>query len=247
MKKFYSIIALVAMLCTSMFVATSCGEDDPEPQKDKLIVNSYYASGTTLSKTTGDAVSEAIHSIQNIIGKAELTNSEAIQALLEKTVEEEFNKLPNDVKYELSTKGAKLYFSISKTDPLVEITYDCQGLQCESPKAVFTIKSVTAMDGALQNLSSESAALMTEAAKSLNTSLPNQTLESTVSLWQADLSALAVSKLDAELLKAIKSSPNAISMENVYVPVIEVTFTSNYVGHMDQIQHVFLNMKSFLK
>ena len=46
MKKIYSIFVLVAMLCTSMCMFTSCGKDDtPEPEPTPEIVKLKYTAG----------------------------------------------------------------------------------------------------------------------------------------------------------------------------------------------------------
>lgn len=249
MKKFYSIFALVAMLCTSMFVATSCGSDDePEPQKDKIIVNAYYDqtyNSRVLSKTADDAVGQAMHAVQESLRSNELTTSEAAEKLLKETVDRELNKLANDVKFELKVKGAILYFSVQKTNPVVEYKFDCRYLETTPLEMVITIKSVKAFEGGLNNMSAETVELLNEAVEKLNTVLPGKTVNTNYTASLNDIFALATSSLPAELVSALLATSDAST--NPTIPVIYINYTSDWIGHNGAEQTAAMSLNKFKK
>lgn len=249
MKKFYSIFALVAMLCTSMFVATSCGSDDePEAQKDKIIVNAIYDqtyNAQVLSKTADNAVSQAMHAVQESLGKIELTTSEAAEKLLKETVDRELNKLANDVKFELKVKGAILYFSVQKTSPVVEYKFDCRYLETTPLEMVITIKSVKAFEGGLNNMSAETVELLNEAVEKLNTLLPGKTVNTNYTASLNDIFALATSSLPAELVSSLLATTDAST--NPTIPVIYINYTSDWIGHNGAEQTAAMSLNKFKK
>lgn len=251
MKKFYSILALVAVLCTSLFVATSCGEDEPEIRKNKIIVNAYYHyeqfSPGVLSQTTDKAVGDAMHAVQNRLGQIEFTTRDVAEKLLRETVDEEMNKLTDEVKYELVTKKAVLYFSVQKCDPAVEYIFDCCVLNAEAPKASFTIKSVSVYENFLANYSESTVAIIRELAQVLNTNLAGKSVEASVKDANNEVFAMAIKSLTDEQINAIKNCPEAADSGNRFLPLIAITYTSTYIGDKGQEQTVLMNIRSFEK
>lgn len=248
MKKFYSIFALVAMMCSSLFVATSCSnEEEPKKLDNMIIVNAYYDasfSASKLSQTTDQAVGTAMHNVQARLGLIEFTTRDEAETLLHQAVDDEMDKIADESKYELYEKGAKLYFSVQKCNPAVEYLFDCSALNVKAPVATFTLKSAQVNEGGLNFQSESTKALLRQAAEKLNASINGKSVETTISNSYNDMFKLALKELPAELVNSIKSCPEA-NGDNRFMPLIDITYSSTYIGYKGQDQIVSMNFKSF--
>ena len=252
MKKFFSIIACVAMLCAPLFVATSCGsDDDSSPRKEGMVVNAYYPADSNtsgLSSTSYEAGGDAMKAVQAALHEVEFTTNEAAEKLLKETVETELAKLPNDVRFELKYRSVRMYFSIQKTNPLVEYTYDCISLEAEVPQLELTVKSVESYASGVNSVSESTRNLIAEASKKLNETMAGKKINTTFDKCQPEMAAMAAQSLPAELLASIKACPEAqATSSDRYLPMINITYTSNYIGHMNQAQVYPMALKDLVK
>lgn len=252
MKKFFSIIACVAMLCAPVFVATSCGsDDDSSPRKEGMVVNAYYPADSNtsgLSSTSYEAGGDAMKAVQAALSKVEFTTNEAAEKLLKETVDTEMAKLPNDVRYELKYRSVKMYFSIQKTNPLVEYTYDCISLDAEIPQLELTVKSVKSYEGGMNFVSESTRNLLNEAINKMNAAMSDQKINTTFDKCGLEIAALAAKSLPAEMLASIKDCPEAQATSDKYtLHLFTITYTSNYVGHSNSEQIYYMRLKDLLK
>lgn len=252
MKKFFSIIACVAMLCAPVFVATSCGsDDDSTPRKEGMVVNAYYpvdSNTSGLSSTSYEAGGDAMKAVQAALHEVEFTTNEAALELLKKTVDTEMAKLPNDVRYELKYRSVKMYFSIQKTNPLVEYTYDCVSLDAEIPQLKLTVKSVESYAGGMNNVSESTRNLLTEAINKMNAAMSGQIINTTFDKCVLEIAALAAKSLPAEMLASIKACPEAQATSDIrYLPMFTITYTSTYVGHSNGEQKYNMRLKDLVE
>ena len=247
MKKFFSIIACVAMLCAPVFVATSCGSDDDSSPRKEGMFDAYYPTVfTNLSKTSHEAGGNAMKAVQAALSKVEFTTNQAAEELLMKTVETELAKLPNDIKFELKERSVTMYFAIHNTNPKVEYTYDCRYLETTIPQLKVTVKSVAINSTYIESISESTRNLLTEAAKTMNEGMKDKEINSTYDKYIAELAAMAAKCLSADQLASIKACPEATSSEG-YIPLINIAYTSTYVGHSNNQQIYPMTISALLK
>lgn len=235
MKKFYSIIAFVAMFCTSMCLITSCGSDDDEPQREKKqVVSVYFAeidAGFYLSPAANEGAGKAMHAAQDALQSMPFKDGETALKLMKEYIKNEFEKLDNDVKYELKERKIKVQMTCKNVEPYVEYVFDCSELQATAPQVKATIDKVTA-SGNLDDptlFSAESAATIKKALKLLSDNGIGKTIDTEAGTKsQQDISGLAVRIISEEF--DLAKLPEASDPGKNMVTIATIDYTSSYSG-----------------
>lgn len=234
MKKFYSIIAFVAMFCTSMCLITSCGSDDDEPQREERqivsVIFADFVEGFHLSANANAGAGKAMHAAQDALQSMPFKNAETTLNLMKEYIKNEFEKLDNDVKYELKINKVKILMSCSNVKPNVEYTFDCSELQATAPQVTATIDAVTA-SGNLDDptlFSAESAATIKKALEYLSKNGIGKSVKSEAEKSEQDVSGLAVRIISEEF--DLAKLPEASDPGKYMVTIATIEYTSSYSG-----------------
>ncbi len=229
MKKFYSVIALVAMVCTSMCLFTSCGDDEDTLRHEKLVVSAlmpdYVATNGNLSNATVEAVSKAMIAAQKALAEIDYTSPEGIEKLMADAIKAEVEKLDNDVRYELKKEKVKIKLWCSNPDPDIVYIFDCSTLEASVPKTTVTINSVKLHNYAVNAFSEESLTKLNEVVDFLNNALAGKTVETDLENAYDVVGNLAIDCV-RENFKDLSSLPEASDPYLRLYECIEISYSS---------------------
>ncbi|MCQ2244761.1 MAG: hypothetical protein MJZ32_10960 [Bacteroidaceae bacterium] len=239
MKKFYSIIAFVAMFCTSMCLFTSCGSDDDEPQRvEKQIVSVIFDDideEFKLSAEANAAAGKAMHAAQDALQSMPFKDADTALKLMKEYIKNEFEKLDNVVKYELKTKKIKIKMWCSNVKPNVEYTFDCSELQATAPQVTATIDAVTVsplLDDETY-FSKESAATIKKAIEYLSKNGVGKSVNTEAEKSEQDVAGLAVRIISEEF--DLAKLPETADGSKAYQKIATIDYTSSYSGKRSAI------------
>lgn len=233
MKKFYSIIAFVAMFCTSMCLITSCGSDDDEPRAKNMVISALFVNiiDFNLSDAANEGAGKAMHAAQDALQKMPYKDAETTLNLMKEYIKNEFEKLDNDIKYELKEHKIKIRIWCTNVEPNVEYIFDCSELQATTPQVKATIDAVTVSNNLDDPtlFSAESAATIKKALKLLINNGIGKTINTEAgSKSQQDISGLAVRIISEEF--DLAKLPEASDPGKNMVTIATIDYTSSYSG-----------------